>query len=476
MNNFLFSFYFLTFLLSFKSYILSFIVLPFKTNEYIEENKNQELNITEFFTNHFSNKIYTIIEVGTPKKSVPITISSNSYGLVIGYLCGNNLGLEKSSYNDKSLSFYRESTSKIVYHQYEGGYFAQDSFSFYNKLKTNKENQITVKNISFIYMPEDSGKNNICGIMGLSLKYVNYCEEQRNIISNLNKLNIIDNYVYAINYKKNDEGFILMGEDPHKVMPDLFDEEKLRKTNALSDGYDSMEWKTEFTQIYFYDNGVKKKLTEDKRAKFDIDINYIIGTNNYKKNIENYFFGKYIEKNICYYEKVKNQRYSILICNKDSSFDINSFPNIYFYHRIFNFTFELTKEELFLKTNNKYIFLIYFSDYDIKYFVLGKIFFQKYLFTFNQDSKTIGFYNVDLLSNVNDEQSNNLFLKILGIVLVIICSVLGFFLAKKIYDHNRKRRINELNEQYEYNPYEKNDINYEDKNKNKILLEMPSKL
>ena len=475
MNNFLFSFYFLIFLLSFKSYILSFIVLPFKTNEYIEENKNQELNITEFFKNHFSNKIYTIIEVGTPKKSVPITISTNSHGLVIGNLCDNNLGLEKSSYNDKSLSFYRESTSKIVYHQYEGGYFVQDSFSFYNKLKTIKENQITVKNISFIYMPEDSGKNNICGIMGLSLKYVNYCEEQRNIISNLNKLNIIDNYVYAINYKRDDEGFILMGEEPHNVMPDLFNEEKLRKTNALSDEYDSLEWKTEFTQIYFYDNGIKRKLTEDKRAKFDIDINYIIGTNNYKKNIENYFFGKYIEKNICYYEKVKNQRYSVLICNKDSSFDINSFPNIYFYHRIFNYTFELTKEELFLQTNNKYIFLIYFSDYDIKYFVLGKIIFKKYLFTFNQDSKTIGFYNVDLLSNVNDEQSNNLFLKILGIVLVIICSVLGFFLAKKIYDHNRKRRINELNEQYEYNPYEKNDINYEDKNKNKILLEMPSK-
>ena len=114
----------------------------------------------------------------------------------------------------------------------------------------------------------------------------------------MKNLNIIDNYVYAIYYKKNDEGFILIGEEPHNVMPDLFNEEKYRKTNALSDGYDSMEWKTEFTQIFFYDNGIKKKLTEDKRAKFDIEINYIIGTNNYKKNIENYFFEKYIDKNI----------------------------------------------------------------------------------------------------------------------------------------------------------------------------------
>jgi len=51
-----------------------------------------------------------------------------------------------------------------------------------------------------------------------------------------------------------------MGEEPHNVMPDLFNEEKLRKTNALSDEYDSLEWKTEFTQIYFYDNGIKRKL------------------------------------------------------------------------------------------------------------------------------------------------------------------------------------------------------------------------
>jgi hypothetical protein len=49
-----------------------------------------------------------------------------------------------------------------------------------------------------------------------------------------------------------------------------------------------------------------------------------------------------------------------------------------------------------------------------------------------------------------------------------------FFLAKKIYDHNRRPRVNELDEQYEYNPYIRNDINYED-NKDKILLEMPSK-
>ena len=49
------------------------------------------------------------------------------------------------------------------------------------------------------------------------------------------------------------------------------------------------------------------------------------------------------------------ERQQILICDKKESFEINSFPTLYFYHRIFNYTFELIKENLFLEKNNKYI-------------------------------------------------------------------------------------------------------------------------
>ena len=454
-----------------------YITLPFETYKNEHEYSKNELNITDFFENYFSNTIFTSIEIGNPKKLVPIILTSNSHGLLIGYLCDNNFDNKNSLYNNKSSSFYRESNGLITYQQYEGGFYAKDTFTFFTDFEKNSKNKKTVNNISFIYMPKeakgDLKKEKICGIMGLSLKYVNYCEESRNIINNLNKLDIIHNYAYSIHYNNKNEGFILIGEEPHNVISDSFDENYLRRANALSDGYDdSMEWKTEFTQIYFYENGIKKKMTEEKRAKFAIEINYMIGTNDYKKKIENFFFGKFLEKNICYYEKIK--RYSILICNKDSSFDIRSFPNLFFFHRIFNFTFELKKEELFLEKNNKYIFLIFFSDYDIKYYVLGKIFLQKYLLIFNQDSKTIGFYNPDLKLN-NNYKKYNLLIRIFGIIIVIACSALGFYLAKKIYEHSRKKRINEINDQYEYNSYEKHNINCKDNDKNKIFLEMPSK-
>ena len=453
-----------------------YIFLPFETYQSNQYDLKQELNLTEFFNNYFYNIIFTWIEIGSPKELVPIKITSNSHGLLIGYLCNNNFNSEISSYSNKSNTFYRESNGLITFQQYEGGFYAKDSFTFFTDLEKNSNKKITINNISFIYMPKEAKsnieKNKICGIMGLSLKYVNYCEEQRNIITNLNKLDILHNYAYSIHYKDNNEGFIIIGDEPHNIIPDLFNENNLRRTNALSDGYDSMEWKTEFTQIYFYDNGIKKKLTETKRAKFVIEINYIVGTNNYKANIEISFFKKYLENNICYYEKIKNQRYSAIICNKDSSFNIDSFPSIYFYHRIFNYTFELTKDDLFLIKNNKYIFLVFFSDYDIKYFAMGKIFLKKYLFTFNQDIKTISFYSPDLTMKTKYEKNK---LIIIGVLLVIICSTIGFYLSKKIYENTRKKRINEINEQYEYNSYEKNNINYENNDKNKIFLEMPSK-
>lgn len=474
-----FSFYFLIFLLNIIPFTINYIILPFKT--YIDkpgEDPKKGINTTLFFENYFSNKIYSSIEIGNPKKVIPIEITSSSYGLIIGYLCDKNYNKDISQYNNNSSkTFFREYDGLITFQQYEGGYYGKDSFTFLTDLK-DQNNEITINNISFIYMPKTSkselikSSNKICGILGLSLKYYNYCEEQRNLITNLNKLNIIHNYAYSIHYKDDNNGFIIIGEEPHNVISDKFDEDILRRTNALSDGYDSVEWKTEFTQIYFYDNGEKKKLTETKRVKFAIEINYMIGTNNYKKNMENYFFGNYLEQNICHYEKIQNKRYSILICDDVPSFDIDSFPSIFLYHRIFNYTFELTKDELFLKKDNKYIFLVFFSDYDIKYYVLGKIFLKKYLLVFNQDTKTIGFYNNEL-KMLKNEKYNILYI-IIVTILTIICSIIGFYLAKKIYENNRRTRINEINEQYEYKSNEKN-INDESNDKNKILLEMPSK-
>ena len=260
-------------------------------------------------------------------------------------------------------------------------------------------------------------------------------------------------------------------------MPKIFNVNNLRKNNVLLDGYSNSAWKTEFSQIYFTMNDIKYKVKEGKNAVFAIENNYIIGNKNYQKLIEENFFKNYLDNNICYYEKINNPKYVILICNKDSSFDINSFPTLYLYHRIFNYTFELNNKELFLEKSNKYIFLVFFWEYGLDYFTLGKIFLRKYLFTFNIDSKSIGFYNVKYEEEFRDNNPStiSIIFRIIGFIIILIACIVGFFFAKKLYDKNRKKRVNELTDDCDYESYIDNNINYEKNGDKKVYLEIPLK-
>ena len=317
----------------------------------------------------------------------------------------------------------------------------------------------------------------MCGNLGLALKASYYLTDEVNFIKILKKNNYISKYDFSFYFTNDNEGFLIIGEEPHNYFPNIYNENNLRKANVLSDGFGFSSWKIEFTQIYFYsDDGIKNKVKEAKNGLFVIENNYIIGSKYYKKLIEEKFFRKYLDDNICHYEKIQEEKQVILLCDKSKSFDINSFPTLYFYHRIFNYTFELTKENLFLEKNNKYIFLIFFSEFENHYFTLGKIFIRKYLFIFNIDSKTIGFYNKRLENAFNErEGSVSLFNKLMGIFIILIACFIGFFLAKKIYEQARKRRLNEIIEQYEYKSHDTDNINYENNDNKKIMLEIPLK-
>ena len=140
----------------------------------------------------------------------------------------------------------------------------------------------------------------------------------------------------------------------------------------------------------------------------------------------------------------------------------------------FHKTFILTYEDLFKIKGDKIYFLIYFRNYNFgDYFEFGKIFLQKYSFTFNQETKMIGYYNFDLPGGKNknnkditDEQNeeNNYFENIylwLGISAIIIgFAALGFFIGKIIYNKVRKKRINEVDDDnYFYNSQQNKEDN-----------------
>ena len=99
---------------------------------------------------------------------------------------------------------------------------------------------------------------------------------------------------------------------------------------------------------------------------------------------------------------------------------------MYFYHKLYNYTFELNYKDLFEEKDDKLYFLIAFDINEEDLWKLGTIFFRKYFFIFNTEEKTIGFYNNDIIINKTEFKYLS---NILWIVLVIIAGFVGFFLT-----------------------------------------------
>ena len=100
----------------------------------------------------------------------------------------------------------------------------------------------------------------------------------------------------------------------------------------------------------------------------------------------------------------------------------------------------------------KYIFLILKREYFLDW-VLGTVFLRKFQLVFDEDSRKIGFYR-QFHENNNNENINESITKIIVIIfLIIIFSVLLIIFGmviQKICFKERKKRANELKDNFEY--------------------------
>ena len=77
----------------------------------------------------------------------------------------------------------------------------------------------------------------------------------------------------------------------------------------------------------------------------------------------------------------------------------------------------------------------------------------------------------------NDDLKNNIIKIILIVFLILIVTLVGFLISKHIYGYNRKKRINELQENYQYeykndNQKKINNKNLDNNSGKEKLLEM----
>ena len=146
---------------------------------------------------------------------------------------------------------------------------------------------------------------------------------------------------------------------------------------------------------------------------------------------------------------------------------MKKFPTLYFYHREFNYTFELNYEDLFEEINNDIYFLVVknIGNFNKDIWKLGKTFLNKYKFSFNQDSKMISFYpyrnnyNYKIDEDERNNKKNKKFnINYIWIAVCIACLFFGIYIGTKIVIKNRKKRANELEDEYDYKD-EKEDNN-----------------
>ena len=471
-----FYYFLLKFFLLFD-YSINYIVIPFNIEKQQHKmllNECKSDNDIDFFIKN--DKLFTLMSLGSD--TIELYLDMNFFNFFLGKgLCRNNSLSTYEISNSKYFETLREDIERVVY--IKNVSLCRDKCSLYSDIQLN--NNITLKNNSFLYGLNSYSKNKfntkqVCGYIGLQIEYNDLSVKECNFIKSLKQNKIISSYSWSIlffdkfmnknilnqNILNKYDGFLLCGLE-EKDYENIYFTHDIRTIQAKP-RYSLLDWGIVFSEIFFEKNNEKFNYQSRVQIVFDINLEYIISTDHFFKNLKKTIFEKYFKQNICSVN-TNNEIYYTIICNKTFGQYINSFPSLYFYHRELNYTFILSNKDLFKYYNNKIYFLIIHKTYNDYYWTLGNLFLKKYNFVFDYDKKLISFINID--NNKNKDIINkfngikSFFYKIKNIS-IIIGIIIGLIIGKKIWDKNRKKRANELIDNYQYESYF-----YEKENKEK---------
>ena len=193
------------------------------------------------------------------------------------------------------------------------------------------------------------------------------------------------------------------------------------------------------------------KKESNQRVILNFNFGGILTSIHYQQFLNQSFFKDYYLNKLCtlnffiyeenYYEDYQI-KYSQIICDKN--INITNFPPLIFVKKNFNITLNFTFQDLFRIYNEKYYLMIYFSYDQIYEWILGEPFFWKYETVFDTDKAIIGFYN-----KVKKETNFN-FIYIIIIILGLLVIILSILLYVNISNKQRKKRANELDDDYLY--------------------------
>ena len=391
------------------------------------------INPKEFIPKIHQSNIEVILELGSNNQKIPFYLRFDQYSF---FTSGNEAQIDKNliKFNEKLSSSYKNYSTKIsfFYQHFLNGYKSNDIVTFNNKKSINM-NFILASEINIIY--------NESGVIGFK-NYDNMNDEMikdYSFISQLKELNIINSFNFVFKFLDKNKGEIIIGEKPDEY-DSKYNFEKYISVKALVSEDKQIFWGFSFNKIsQILKNGKTNVIKDSKLLYLKIEIDGIIGPNEYEDLLLN-DFNKLINEGKCFKENTNSYRY--YYCNNNVNMDF--IGNLQFEHLDLKTNFTFNKEELIFKSKDGFQhFMVVFQN-DIKNinWVFGKLFLEKYLLVFNLESKTIGYY-------IRSEKgiSKSLIFIIFLILIIIFLGILLYYFIKKI---PRKKRIYELENNYDY--------------------------
>ena len=452
-----------------------YIIIPLK---YISINKFNETTPSDIIKSILAQKLFGIIELGTPKQKVDVRIEFDTNNF---YITKNDAFIHKSeNTNFNNLNKYNSNSSNSLTILENGILFNDDNLImtdiakenfYFNNIKTEIE-------FCLVKVIEDPSSGGI----GLQLYPPSY--SNTNSISFLEKIKnkgLSNNYAWSIIYndKEGNDGYLLLGDYLHNVdnkekylKDGKYDGDSLYSEHALS--YENII-KTEFymDELIVYKINDKNQIKERKylHIKLDYNLGGIVCSNLFQYYLQSNIFTK---SNYCYKDKflLNDKIYYFYYCEKNNFINKkikDMFPTFLFINHNFNSNFTIIPDDIFIEKGDYIYCLMLFDLSEKNGWILGRPFLKKYQFTFEQESKKIFFYLENNNIIINGVKKSTL-VKII-IVLFIIFSILGFFIGRIIYKkHFKKKRKNELDDSFVYN------VNNDSKYAKGSKIEMTKKL
>ena len=463
------------------SFCNNYIVFPIKIKngeKLINDNIDSASEYIEFINN---NKVATDILIGMPQKTIEIYLTSERMDFILGEgFCTLN---HNSNYNTSLSTSYKNTKVGFTSPSFINGFLSNENITLYTDLNISKI--ISFQNFNFIKCnpsPEIFdiiNRNYFCGYLGLQISSSNDYFEWNSIIYQLKTERYIFNQKWCIIFNQNKitnhDGALILGikEEEYK---DFFNIGSI-KNNEYKIIYSSKTFSNSnygiiFDEIYYFFNNQKYNFLKFIEGIFVIDYDYIIANEEYFDSIKNNFFSKYIENKLCFIDKTKKfiktkksdmQLLNIIFCDKSkiSIDELKNFPILQLKHVNFDEIFEFNYEDLFLETKNYFIFKILLNENNKRVWNFGRTFLKKYQFIFDNDQKTITYLGLNKPEEKNDTKKeehseknffrNKLYLILILVILIIGIAVLvGLFLGKKFCNQHKKKRANELDDDYEY--------------------------